>query len=151
MSSRQKLSITELKELEDCSEATLLDSLAISKTTLAGIRKETLSEPLDWLVYDKQTHYSRAGIRKLLVALALLVEVSPGNVYPATITKLPVNPNMLLAQLEDKTDIKVRVRSQLNFTIGMKIKVMARFGTPLFDYKEEYPRIKGHLARKSAE
>jgi hypothetical protein len=137
--------ITTLRELTECSESKLAVSLDLPTEAIAKVRAQSLQEGADYVKAGKGYRYTGEGIKRLLEALGLLVNIDTGDVFRAVVKAIPRNPNMLLCELSDHTQIRVRVKTQLNFMPEMEIQVKPDIGTPLFNYVGQYPRIRGRL------
>ena len=108
-------------------EKELATELGIDRKMLAGWRKEGTVATSSWVKVSNQIVYHEEGeheVRNILQRELCAKELSdplPPADEPTelTITKIPLNPKLVICD-----DIRVRVRENRNFLLGMK--VMAR-------------------------
>jgi hypothetical protein len=103
-------------------EKDLAIELGIDRKILAGWRKEELingwEKKGNAIVYDSDAEH---GVRNHLQKEICAAEISeplpaPDSPKELTITKIPLNPKLVICG-----DIRVRVRENKNFLLGMKV------------------------------
>src|ERR1700757_3227727 len=109
-------------------ESDINEVLSITGTELRKYRKDVLIEGEHYFrgLHNKVL-YTESGYNKILEYLGARTEISDSPIevevlYPA------VNRNLLICALDDGREIPVRVKDQLNFLKGMKIRVKKDIG-----------------------
>lgn len=146
------------------SEEALHQATGIAQKKLLKTRMKKLTKGADWDYHaGNAVMYSKNGVARLLEALGLRDNVhldkladdtqAPPPEAPAapkkpaleaTVRRLVLNPHLLLANLEDGTEIRVRVRSSANFKPHMRIPVELRpGGGDVYTLTRKEPRFPG--------
>lgn len=149
------------------SEAEVAAQLGLSEADVARLRKEALFEREEWTRKGRMVQILQSGVDKikaLLTAATTPEGITPPSVNQdkpqapqraeaeassaephafVKITELARNPTLLFGNLGDKP-VRVRVRSNKNFLVGMEIPVRVDI-TGLCWYTGRCPRWKGRL------
>jgi hypothetical protein len=105
-------------------EKELANELGIDRKMLAGWRKDGIVATSSWVKVSNQITYHEEGeheVRNIVQRELCADELSeplpePDGPQELEITKIPLNPKLVMCG-----DVRVRVRENKNFLIGMKL------------------------------
>jgi hypothetical protein len=142
-------------------EAQVALDFGFAREVVSELRARILSPALEWILYKKRILISEQGLEKLRSALGAPEGKKEGGAAPAfgdgengqdgaardepvalTVTMVPRNRHILLAKKEDGTEVRLRVRDNVNFLIGMQCRGRHAH-EDVYDLEGRAPRFRG--------
>lgn len=143
--------------------------LGVSRKRVAALRRRSMSEGDEWIVYRQQVVFTLKGIQALrdrLLSLGLVTldgqpraavkasqnepaaPVGPPERADAIVLRIYPNPRLMLARIPGTgptpdRQITVRVRENKNFMAGMRIPVVHDTAAAMWQFSGRLPRSRG--------